>query len=376
MKPRKNEEFMKVLFINNYEMDIAWEMWKKKEHPGQHLWGVTHLAPYNIDVEILPHTKYVFLKKLSRLLKLGDLDQQVRILLRRSDYDLVYSGCQFNTLLLALLRYFGIFRKPIVAIMHRPFRGGLENKTFAKLYVGGHDQLLCLTSSIIDQLRNEFGMVQECKTKVDSLEWGVDLPFYEFEEFKIEKLTPESIFSAGKTHRDYDTLIKAFREINYPLRIYTSKETPTIPELPSNVKLLFSRLNTNRKLFFEEHEKAYAIAIPLKLSSTGADSGLPIGWTSLLEAMVMGKAVVMTRNPKVQVDLDIEKEGFGLWVEPGDVNGWQQAIRYLLDHPHETQEMGKKARYLCEAKYNMDVFSSKLAKHLKSAMLVPANHLT
>lgn len=30
---------MKVLFINNYEMDIAWEMWKKKKNIPDNTFG-------------------------------------------------------------------------------------------------------------------------------------------------------------------------------------------------------------------------------------------------------------------------------------------------------------------------------------------------
>jgi glycosyltransferase involved in cell wall biosynthesis len=82
--------------------------------------------------------------------------------------------------------------------------------------------------------------------------------------------------------------------------------------------------------------------------------------------MAMGKAVIMTRNQ--QIDIDIEKEGIGIFVEPGDVEGWKQAIFYLLEHPQETEEMGNRARSLCENRYNLDEFSSKLSEVLKSVI--------
>jgi glycosyltransferase involved in cell wall biosynthesis len=85
-----------------------------------------------------------------------------------------------------------------------------------------------------------------------------------------------------------------------------------------------------------------------------------IGLTSLLDALALGKAVIMTQYS--HINIDIEKEGIGLWVMPGDVAGWRKAISYLLENPNETQEMGKRARLLCEQKYNLDLFSQEIAR--------------
>ena len=88
---------------------------------------------YGIELDILPHEKYVILNKIGRRLKLGNyLDQQLRILLRLSHYDLVYSACGDNTFILAFLRSVGIFRKPLVAIVHRPLDDSSKNKIFVK----------------------------------------------------------------------------------------------------------------------------------------------------------------------------------------------------------------------------------------------------
>jgi glycosyltransferase involved in cell wall biosynthesis len=364
---------MKVLFINNYPMDHAWELWKKKEYPGHHLWGVTHLHNYGIEVAILPHNRYSILKKIGEKTKfLGDLDQQVRILLQESQYDLVYSGNELSTSLLALLRSVGIFKKPIVIIMHRSFPRNLLGKLFVEFFIKRHDLFLCLSNRIMEQLRDDFCISQE---KLKVLPWGVDLSFYQIKEVNNFDETKADnagfIVSAGKTGRDYNTLVKAFKEINYPLRIYGAGESaPTIPDLPSKILVHNKHSKDQNFLSFEEllreYEKAYAVAIPLNIPLERADTITLIGITSLGDAMAMGKAVVMTRNR--QIDIDIEKEGIGIWVEPGDVQGWQQAISYLLEHPRETQKMGKQGRRLCENKYNLEAFSSSLAKFLKGVL--------
>ncbi len=350
------------MFINNYQMDIAWQLWKDKVHPGQHLWGVTHLHQHGIDVEILPHTKYVALKKLSTKLKiLGDLDQQLRLLFIQSQYDLIYSGCQYNTLLLSLLRSIGIFQSPIVPIVHHPMKSILKNKFIFKMLYGGHDQLICLNKAVKKQLEDRFEVPTE---KLHLVEWGVDLQFYD-PTLKYQPLENEPAFivSAGKTHRDHDTLVKAFINQDYNLRLYcTGESAPTISDISSNISVEYNHQTEHVLSYTDmlaEYRKAYAVAIPLKDIPNNL-----VGLTSLLDAMAMAKAVIMTRNR--YIDIDIEKEGIGIWVEPGDVQGWQRAISYLFEHPSETKEMGNRARRLCEQKYNLETFSSKLASILKS----------
>ncbi len=354
---------MRVLFINNYPMDHAWELWNKKEYPGHHLWGATHLHKYGIDIDILPNEKYVKLKKLGSKIKvLGDLDQELRILLREPKYDLIYSGNQYDTILLSIMRSLGLFRKPLVAILHHPIKEPLKSKLLFNLLWGGHDKFICLNNTVKTQLENEFDVPEE---NLSLVEWGVDLPFYDgIRENHALGDEPAFIVSAGKTYRDHDTLVQAFIETDFSLRIYCSeKSAPTIPHVYPNIRVQYNHPTQNAISFQEvlvEYKKSYAVAIPLKDTSNLA------GLTSLLDAMAMGKAVIMTRNQ--QIDIDIEKEGIGIFVEPGDVEGWKQAIFYLLEHPQETEEMGNRARSLCESRYNLDEFSSKLSEVLKSVI--------
>jgi glycosyltransferase involved in cell wall biosynthesis len=366
---------MKVILINNYSMDGAWELWKKKEFPAHHLWGATQLQEYGIDVDILPHEKFKFLKILSSKIKLlGDLDQQIRILFRRSDYDLVYSAHDLTTSLLAFLHSVGIFRKPMIAIMHRSFNDNLFSSLFVHFFVNKHDRLICLSSRIRDQLRDRFGVSEK---KMCVIEWAIDLSFYKYDPSQETLLTqqetakPRIFTSAGKTGRDYQTLIEAFDGINYPLKIYgIEKNALPVSDLPSNVTVPASLGEPNGFLPFdkllEEYKQAYVIAIPLDIPQQRVDTVTLIGLTSLLEAMAMGKAVIMTRNR--QIDIDVEKEGIGIFVESGDVEGWKQAISYLGTHPEIAAEMGYRARQLCEKKYSLENFTAQLADFLKETI--------
>jgi glycosyltransferase involved in cell wall biosynthesis len=89
------------------------------------------------------------------------------------------------------------------------------------------------------------------------------------------------------------------------------------------------------------HLTARVIAIPLDKSEVSL-----AGLTSLVDAMAIGRPVIMTRNPFI--DLDIEAEGIGRWVEPGDVEGWAKALRWFDQNPDASQAMGRRARALVD----------------------------
>jgi glycosyltransferase involved in cell wall biosynthesis len=280
----------------------------------------------------------------------------MRILLRLSRYDLVYSACQENTFFLSILRNIGIFRKPIISIIHHPIYKGRRSEVIVK----GHDKLLCLSESVLIKLEKEFEIDNK---KAFTIDWGIDLPFYEKANWDSDVESQNSfIISAGKTERDHDTLAKAFFEIDYPLKIYCSDQSaPSIPSLPPNITVQFNHYGAiSYTELLTEYEKSYAVAIPL--TDTNALAGL----TSLLDAMAMQKAVIMTKNSRI--NLDVEKEGIGIWVDPGDVRGWQKAVTYLLAHPQEAKQMGNRGYYLCQSKYNLEIFSSNLANIFKSLL--------
>ncbi|TAF06984.1 MAG: glycosyltransferase [Nostocales cyanobacterium] len=369
---------MKVLCLFDYaSADRSWERWQNKEEresPEHHLWGITHLHKNGIDVDILPYQKFRLIKQIGEKLKLGDLDQQLRVIFIAHQYDVIYSTCQTSTLILGLLRILGIFKTPLVVKLERPFKNNTLNKILLKILAKAHDKILCLSNRTENQLRDDFGVN---KNKLALLDWGPDLPSYDDYEFPAHNIDEQRVFvSAGNESRDYNTLVQAFSKVDCPLKIYcSSKSAPTLTPLSPNIKIQYSNRETlvlawkalSWKELLSEYAQAYAITIPLYIPPHRIDTTPLYGLTSLLDAMAMGKPVIMTKHR--QANIDVEKEKIGLWVEPGDVKGWQQAVAYLLEHPEEAQEMGKRGRILAEQKYNLENFSSQLATALKTASI-------
>ena len=77
-----------------------------------------------------------------------------------------------------------------------------------------------------------------------------------------------------------------------------------------------------------------------------------MGLTTVVEALALGLPILCTRNP--QMPMDIEAEGCGFWLEPNDVEGWKDKLRFIAAHPDEAVAMGRRGRALAERYYNVD----------------------
>lgn len=117
-----------------------------------------------------------------------------------------------------------------------------------------------------------------------------------------------------------------------------------------------SRTSTSKLLPYYYH--ALAVAIPLKEKMdycTGA--------TILMESMAMHKPVIITAS-KANL-IDVKKEKIGLEVDYGDVNGWREAILYLVEHPDELKEMGERAYHLAKTRYNYNNYCKQIFREIE-----------
>lgn len=350
---------MKVAMIGNTNIANDVLLWKDRLSPAQYAWGATHLNKFGIEYIPMQFIKYKMLNNFGSKIPLGYfLDQQVRLLINYRNYDLLFSAIYGNTGLLSLARSKGVYNKPIVILQHHMIKKGIASKNVIRSY----DKILFLSSWVMSKMQKEFNLPSH---KIMNIEFGVDIDFYDDAAREASGVTPEFFLSAGKTFRDYDTLIAAFRRLNYPLKIYCSgNSAPKTVDIPQNVKVYYSHpyaRSIQPKELLTEYINSIAVTIPL------IETDYLVGLGSLLEAMAMGKAILMTRNPCI--DIDIEKEGFGIWINPRDTEGWLEASQYIVENTNEARIMGEKARRLCKEKYNIHDFSRKLSFVFQSVYL-------
>jgi glycosyltransferase involved in cell wall biosynthesis len=88
------------------------------------------------------------------------------------------------------------------------------------------------------------------------------------------------------------------------------------------------------------------------------DVSFDAGYTATVEAMSMGRPVIISRT-QGQVDL-IEDGVQGLYVPVGDAGALQAAMQRLLASPGEVQRMGAAGRKLVEERYGLERYVRQL----------------
>jgi len=211
-----------------------------------------------------------------------------------------------------------------------------------------------------------------------------------------EKEQLPMICAAGLEFRDYPTLLRAVDGLSVHVQIAAGSapeiflaasnlrrmSTTHLPALPSNVSVDRYDYAGMRQLY----SAARFVVVPL------CQKDAPAGVTVILEAMAMGKAVIVS-GTRGQTDVlrDPRNEGRGLvvrdwwpgfldvpeiagtlgslptgfYVTPGDPDELRERIQYLLDHPDIAEELGRNGRRIVEAYFGLDAFAQRFAAAIR-----------
>ncbi|WP_375585481.1 glycosyltransferase [Cyclobacterium xiamenense] len=352
---------MRILLINSYSMETAYQLWSEGKSGSHHVWGKIELEKISdYKMIVFPHEKYKWLNRIGGWIGITHLDQQIRILFSPGSYDILYAPYNTkNTKLLLLLKLIKIYRKPIVVTIHQPFIGtnsssNLVRKLTKKLLTT-YDASIYLSEGLLAQAIERLNIDNDTVAKkLYTAQWGPDLNFYDRSKFKAIEDDEPYLISAGHTSRDYETLIEAFRSLDYKLKIFcTAKSMPKVANLPPNVSV-HSEFIPYMKLM-EYYLNAEAILIPLKYDRRKEGCQ---GMTSIQDVIALGKPTIITKN--ITLNLDAEKEGFGIFVEMGDVTGWVNAVEMLMNDREKMRQMGESALSVYRNTFNAEIFAKQI----------------
>jgi hypothetical protein len=363
-----------VLILNNYPMDRVMREVAIGETPNHVLFGVQQLECEGIQPIFLPYPSVgawarlqSFLGMLHLPFELGDLQQQILAIRLSQQADIIYAPCGSQTHLLQYLRALGFFELPIVTLLHHPFpKGKLDfvRNWQRRLFVSGADRLLTLSKTLASDLLAQ-GIPAR---RVCALTWGVDLSFYG----AWSPPRGNTVLATGRTGRDFMTFALGAKLSGVPATIIGLEGHLNDPVFHTSTSLRIIEARNEEPVPGEdrgwikypalcEHMRDNsAIAIPLFAQRSLA------GLTGLMDALGLGRAVIMTRNR--HIDLDIEAEGIGFWVDPGDVEGWAYHLRWIHQHPGEVLAMGFRARQLAERAYRSNSFSQQIVSVLQDVL--------
>lgn len=352
----------RVLMTNNYDMPLQRRLWQRDGglRPNHHLWATLQLEEAGYPTTMIPFAASPRLDRLSaRLRVLGDLAQQWYAFRHRDSYDVLYAAHQNPLLLLALLRRLGLFRKPMLSVLHRSYGTRWPARVFVDGWLRGYDALMSVTREIARAMRAEGRWRDDALVE---LPWGLDVPAF---DRAVEGVATASggerhFMSTGKTHRDFAVLVDAFRGQSERLRVYHGDDNK--PALAARDAAAGATNIDFFDLSFDDwrdiariNKEAFAILVALDLDAA-ANYANGFGLTALLDAMAAGRPVIVTRTAYPVID--VEAEGIGVFVDGADPAAWRAAIRRLADDPAAAEAMGRRARRLCETTYNIDTYAA------------------
>jgi glycosyltransferase involved in cell wall biosynthesis len=205
------------------------------------------------------------------------------------------------------------------------------------------DQFLCLSNRSKVELVASYGVPDSRVTVVGS---RVDTDFF---QPQTEVLLKKQVCSAGAINRDYKTLIEAVRPLNIPLKIaadtawrYSAQGNEAPITVPQFVEM---RSWGNYENLRDLYAESAIVVVPLLKSMLS-------GVTVALEAMAMGKPLIMTRNPYVEDFLIDGRTGF--FVPAKDPAALREKIAYLLANQREAAQMGARARELAVERFRVE----------------------
>ena len=342
---------MTVYFYHTQDTERIVQEWKQGTFPSHFLYGALQLEDYGINV-VWHHQKHTY-KRLRDMLV-----ATWKVLSCHKSYDVLYATHSLGIEPIILLRALGLYRHPIVVWHHQPIVKAKNplREAFARLFYRGIDHMIFFSEKLIqDSLLSK----KADSKRMSMVHWGADLDYYS--PLLASPKGERSFISTGKELRDFETLIQAFHETELPLTLFVEKKRQSYFE-----SLLAGKKNIevhygNRPI---PHEIAQYVAQSKCVCICCQKSNYTVGLTTVVEALALGLPILCTRNP--QMPMDIEAEGCGFWLEPKDVEGWKEKLRYIANHPEEAKAMGKRSRALAEQYYNVEQCGKEVAKILKN----------
>jgi glycosyltransferase involved in cell wall biosynthesis len=290
---------------------------------------------------------------------------------RRGSYDSIFCDGEHIGLPLAALLARTRNRPRHVSLGHLLSTHGKQMFAQVLRPAGGLD-LMLLHATTQRVAAAQIGLRSE-QTRL--IPYGVDMRFW---SPRAAATAEPLICSAGLEYRDYTTLAAAVAGL--PLRAVLAAGSrwsrhggPGGPPLPANVEVTRLDYAALRDLY----AAARFVVVPLH------DVENQAGVTTILEAMAMGKAVIVsaTRGQRDVVrgrmwtaagasatllgDPRVFGAGdggeCGIYVPPGDAAALSAAIRHLLDHPNEAARLGAAGRALAARSFSLDRYVAEIA---------------
>jgi len=271
-----------------------------------------------------------------------------RIMLAHRDFDAVLTYFESPALPFVLLRRLFFYRRPIVITDIGLNPGWRLRDTILNLVVPRLDGMVLLGNNQMDAIRQRWST----RARMVFIHQHVDADFFA----PGGSPTAGTVLTVGDDQgRDFTTLLTATDGMDLDLVAKTDLIPDSLTAGP-RIRLVRGRLGwaAYRGLF----EQAQIVAIPLRPMVTASGIG------TLLEAMAMGKPVIVSDSPGIRDH--ILPDETALVVPCGDPAALRAAIQRLLGDPGLRDRLGRAARAYIEANCSYKVVGTRMAEYLRA----------
>lgn len=265
-------------------------------------------------------------------------------------YDVVFSDGEHLGIPLGLALRMRRRPTPHLVLGHR-LTGRFKRPFFEILHAdAGMSRLLVHSADQVDQAVR-MGIP---RSKVGLVPYFADTAFWQPSLVEEEPL----IVAAGLEHRDYVTLAEACAGM--PEQVFVGAASVHSPgarcAMPREWPANFVRRQVDFVTLRDLYARASVVVVPVLPTDFQA------GVTTLLEAMAMGKAVIVSGN---RAHRELVEDGVDAVLVPtSDPAAMRHAITRLLDDPMTRRRIGAAARETVVNRYDLAAYCRRLAAHI------------
>jgi glycosyltransferase involved in cell wall biosynthesis len=289
---------------------------------------------------------------IQRRAPLGSLRHVAAAVARLEEFDVVFSDGEHLGIPMALAMRASRVRKPHLMLGHHLTTRAKRPLLRLRTIQGGIDRIVVHSRRQLQLAESELGIPS---SRLSFVPYFADTAFWAPRPHAEEA----AVVAVGREHRDYASLAAAC--IDMPVRVVVAAGSLHSPHAqwgppsswPNNFQLVAT---LDRASLRDLYARAMVVVVPVLPTDFQA------GVTTLLEAMAMGKPVVVSATDGQR---DIVDDGeTGVLVPPGDPTALREAIRRLLDDPRERARLGRNARRAVETRFSLDGYAATLANLL------------
>ena len=295
----------------------------------------------------------------------GDFASILASLRLANSADVVLSTVDTVGIPLMLLKRAGFLRRPLVytsiGLPERLLQ--LRGKRMQRLYraaLSGAAAILAYSEHEAEWLREWLGPQAP---SVVFLPFGVDPEV--FRPDTASAPTTDVVSVGADPRRDFELLIEvAVRHPELSFRIVASADRArTLAALPANVELEIDLPLDEARARLAD---ALVVALPVRENSYSGAT------TVLLQAMALGKPVVVSRTAAIASGYELEDGVNCRLVEPGDLSALERAILETLTGADAALALGTRARQTVERSFSWERYTDALWQVLSDVMRSPS----